>query len=377
MKNLNEKIVKRLSRHKEFFSSNAELGNEEYVTSEYIKNCLLKAGYIVENINNSTGLLAELKENSDEKKCLFFRAEMDALPVGNGIVRHACGHDSHMAIMLSFAEELSYYPDVNINVAFLFQPAEELCDGAKRVLQHEIFKKYDEKYVFGVHMWADLPYCSCAFVKDSLMAGGGQFQIEIDGNAAHGAFPHLGKDSVVVAAEIVTEIQTIISRQTNPLDSAVITIGTIKGGITDNQIPPKTTITGTIRYFSEQTRIKTLEYIENICESKKIKWDIDVKFVFEERVAAMENNAKFMTEISDQVYEVFGNDGVINRYKTMAVDDFSEYLKCMPGGYVLIGCQNKDKYPQHHPDFYVDDPAMEKAFELVNKVFLKINEVKK
>lgn len=83
MKNLNEKIVKRLSRHKEFFSSNAELGNEEYVTSEYIKNCLLKAGYIVENINNSTGLLAELKENSDEKKCLFFRAEMDALPVGN------------------------------------------------------------------------------------------------------------------------------------------------------------------------------------------------------------------------------------------------------------------------------------------------------
>ena len=247
--------MKRLSRHKEFFSSNAELGNEEYVTSEYIKNCLLKAGYIVENINNSTGLLAELKENSDEKKCLFFRAEMDALPVGNGIVRHACGHDSHMAIMLSFAEELSYYPDVNINVAFLFQPAEELCDGAKRVLQHEIFKKYDEKYVFGVHMWADLPYCSCAFVKDSLMAGGGQFQIEIDGNAAHGAFPHLGKDSVVVAAEIVTEIQTIISRQTNPLDSAVITIGTIKGGITDNQIPPKTTITGTIRYFSEQTRI--------------------------------------------------------------------------------------------------------------------------
>ena len=90
MKNLNEKIVKRLSRHKEFFSSNAELGNEEYVTSEYIKNCLLKAGYIVENINNSTGLLAELKENSDEKKCLFFRAEMDALPVGNGIVRHLC-----------------------------------------------------------------------------------------------------------------------------------------------------------------------------------------------------------------------------------------------------------------------------------------------
>ncbi len=377
MEKINDQIRQRLIRHKDFFSKNAELGNEEYKTSKYIENCLSTAGYKIEKMEESTGLIAILGDKKDSKPYILFRAEMDALPVGNSTVKHACGHDSHMAIMLSFAEDLTNFSDVNINVGFIFQPAEELCDGANRALQQEILKNNDEKYIFGIHMWADLPYCKCAFVKGSLMAGGGQFQIEINGGGAHGAFPHLGKDTVMVAAEIITEIQTIISRQTNPVDSAVISVGTIKGGIADNQIPPKTRITGTIRYFSEQTRENTLDSIKNLCESKKLKWDVDIDFIFHERVAPIFNNSELMSVVSDEVNDVFGYDGVINDYKTMAVDDFSAYLKKMPGGYFLIGCQNEEKYPQHHPDFYVDSFAMEKAYELINKIFWKINEVEK
>lgn len=377
MEKINNPIMQRLIRHKKYFSMHAELGNEEYKTSRYIENCLLMAGYRVEKMDESTGLIAILGDKKVSKPYILFRAEMDALPVGNGTVRHACGHDAHMAIMLSFAEEIIKSSGININVGFIFQPAEELCDGANRALQHEILNNTDNKYMFGIHMWADLPYCKCAFVKGSLMAGGGQFQIEICGGGAHGAFPHLGKDTIIVAAEIITEMQTIISRQTNPLESAVISVGKINGGIADNQIPPKTIITGTIRYFSEQTRESILNFIKIICVSKRMKWNVDVDFIFHERVAPIRNSSELMSFVYDEVCDVFGYDGVINDYKTMAVDDFSAYLKEMPGGYFLIGCQNEEKFPQHHPGFYVDLFAMEKAYELVDKIFWKINEVEK
>lgn len=374
---LKDEIKKRLKKHKLFFENHAELGNQEYETARYIKKCLLSLGYVVEDINSSTGIIASLEHNTKNRKCLFFRAEMDALPVENNIVKHACGHDSHMAVMLSLAEEIAGYSNLKIDVVFLFQPAEELCNGAKKLIEHEIFNKYNEKNILGFHMWADLPYCSCALVKGNMMAGGGQFKIEIEGSAAHGAFPYLGKDSVVIAAEVIIEIQSIISRQTNPLDSAVITVGTINGGIADNQIPTKTTITGTIRYLSKQTKNRIIEYIKNICKSKKVKWNVEIEFTFKERVFLIENDEKLIEIISEDVIEVFGKEAVISDYRTMAVDDFSEYMKTIPGIYLLVGCQNKEQYPQHHPQFYVDEYAMEKAYELVSKLFLKLNEVKK
>lgn len=375
MKKRNDQIRQRLIRHKEYFSKHAELGNKEYITSKYIENCLSMQGYQIEKIDKSTGLIATLNDNKDGKPYILFRAEMDALPVGNSIVKHACGHDAHMAIMLSFAEDLIKFSDVNINVGFIFQPAEELCDGANLVLENEFLKSIYKKYVFGIHMWADLPYCKCAAVNGSLMAGGGQFKIIINGGGAHGAFPHLGKDTVIIAAEIITEIHTIIGRQIDPMDSAVISVGNINGGIADNQLSPRTIITGTIRYFSEQTKGNILNFMRNICESKRMKWAVDIDFSFYERVAPVSNNSEIMSLLSDEIYDVFGYDGVINDYKTMAVDDFSAYLKDMVGGYFLIGCQNYKKYPQHHPDFYVDSVAMEKGYELVNNIFRKINEV--
>lgn len=213
--------------HKRYFEKHAEIGYREKKTSSYICNILSKYEYKVKFIGSTTGILAESREEKGLESILF-RAEMDALDIGNGEIKHVCGHDAHMAIMLAMAEFVSKEYKGKKNIKFLFQPAEELSDGAKAMIKEELLKHNSINKIFGIHMWGDIETKKVVVNPSKLMAGGGQFKIVLKGKNSHGALPHMGVDPIVVSAEIITEIQSICSRQIDPIASEVISIGKYK-----------------------------------------------------------------------------------------------------------------------------------------------------
>jgi amidohydrolase len=357
-----------------------ELGFQEKLTSEFISQKLQEWGIEHQTGIAETGIVAIIKgDKIDSGKVLAIRADMDALPIQelnevpyksqhDGIM-HACGHDGHTAIALGTA----YYLQSNRQnfagtIKIIFQPAEEGPGGAKPMIEAGVLKNPDVDAIIGLHLWNNLPLGTVGVRAGALMAAVECFKCTILGKGGHGAMPHQTVDSIVVAAQIVNALQTIVSRNVDPIDSAVVTVGELHAGTKVNVIPDTARMSGTIRYFKPDLKgffKKRIEQIiAGICQSFGANYDLEYWELYPPTINDAEM-AEFVRSQAEQVIET--PLGIVPECQTMGGEDMSYFLQAVPGCYFFLGSANPAKdlaYPHHHPRFDFDETALPMGVEI-------------
>ncbi|MDP6555683.1 MAG: amidohydrolase [Pirellulaceae bacterium] len=344
---------------------------EEVKTSELVRQTLDELGIAYEHPLAETGVLATL--GNGDGPCVALRADMDALPIHEESdvsfrsevagKMHACGHDCHTAMLLGAARLLKEREaDIQGIVKLVFQPAEEGGAGGQRMRDEGALENPAVERIFGLHVWPQLPVGSFGSRAGVLLAAAGCVEMTIHGRGGHAAMPHLTVDPVVVAAKIVTELQTIISRELDPLNSGVVSITTIHGGEAYNVIPETITLRGTIRAISMETLQQIQQRIREIatgvasahrCEASTIFPGVDYPPTL--------NDAECWDVARRLASALTGEDHVKELAPVMGGEDFSFYTEQVPGCFVAIGVRNEDQgatYSVHHPKFKVDENAL-------------------
>ncbi len=355
-----------------------ELGFKEHLTAELISQKLQEWGIESKTGIAKTGIVATI-DGQRSGKVLAIRADMDALPIqeANQVsyrsqhdgVMHACGHDGHTAIALGTAYYLSQHKqDFSGTVKIIFQPAEEGPGGAKPMIEEGVLKNPDVDAIIGLHLWNNLPLGTVGVRSGALMAAVECFRCTIQGKGGHGAMPDQTIDSIVVIAQIVNALQTIVARNVNPLDSAVVTVGELHAGRALNVIADTAKMSGTVRYFNpilEDFIGKRIEgIIAGICQSHGAKYDLDYWQLYPPVI----NNYRITDLVRSVAAEVVETPaGVVPECQTMGGEDMSFFLQEVPGCYFFLGSANPEKslnYPHHHPRFDFDETALAMGVEM-------------
>lgn len=364
-----------------------ELGFRENLTADFISHKLTEWGIEHQKGIAKTGIVATIKSNFPGK-VLAIRADMDALPVFelNEVpyksvhegVMHACGHDGHSAIALGIAHYLAHNQDkFKGTVKIIFQPAEEGPGGAKPMIEAGVLKNPDVSAIVGLHLWNNLPLGTMGIREGALMAAVECFKCEIFGKGGHGAMPDQTIDSIIVGSQIVNNLQTIVSRNIKPTDSAVVTVGTFQGGTALNVIADTVKMSGTVRYFDPKyenhisQRIEAI--IKGICDSHGAKYHLDYWQLYPPVI----NNPHITELVRSVALDVVETPlGVIPECQTMGGEDMSFFLQQVPGCYFFLGSANVEKglnYPHHHPRFDFDETALSLGVEMFARCVEKIN----
>ncbi len=344
------------------FHQHPELGFEERRTSEIVEKYLKDLGIKTKRVAK-TGVVGYLDNGGDFT--IGLRADMDALPIQeeNDVPyasvypgkMHACGHDAHTAMLLVASKILSQ-KRLGINVRFLFQPAEEGLNGARKMIEDGALEGVDA--VIGLHVWADLPSGLLAISPGPIMASVDRFTINIKGSGGHGAAPHQTKDPVVCGAYLITTLQSIVSRNVKPLESAVVTVGKVEGGTAFNIIPESVILEGTVRTFDEETHALIEERIKEITRGicRAMGCNADIEYLHMNYATVNDKNlAKIGREVAEKITKV------VEQEKSMGGEDFSDYARIVPGLFTYLGIRNPEKgimYPHHHPRFNVDEDVL-------------------
>ena len=350
------------------FHQYPELGFKEFRTSNIIAESLTSFGISPKTGIGETGITADI--NFGEGPTIALRADMDALPIQetsglpfsskNDGVMHACGHDGHMAMLLGVAKILTQMDnELSGTIRFIFQPAEEGGGGARYMINDGCLKGVDE--IYGIHVWNYQPVGEVGIKKGAVMASADIFEIVINGLGGHGAAPQGTVDAVVVAANLIQALQTIISRNTNPLESTVITIGEINGGDNFNIVADKVRLSGTTRAYSEENRsmikLRMKEIIDGIAKSFGAEITINYKLGYPATINHSGPVKKVLKAAKDVV-----NSGAGEPYLSMGGEDFSYYLQKVPGCFFFVGSapdgQKKLDTPHHCSHFNMDVKAL-------------------
>jgi len=369
VRELSEKYKEELIALRREFHQNPELGWEEIQTSNRVEEELKKIGIKVERIAK-TGVVGTLKGKEDGK-VVALRADMDALPIQeanndlpykskNAGVMHACGHDTHTAMLLIAAKVLWELRDqIKGTVKFIFQPAEEPIQGAKKMFEEGVMEGVDA--ILGIHIWSQLPTGKVSLEPGPRFAAGDRFKITVKGKGSHGAVPHLGVDAIVAASAIVMDLQSIVSREIDPLEPAVLSIGKINGGFNFNVLCNEVVLEGTTRSFNQdiQNRFPLMikRMVDNTASSFKAKAEID--YIIGSPSCA--NDPALAQIAKSGITKLYGEDVVANFEKTMGGEDFAYFIQKVPGMIVFLGGGNKEKnttYPHHHEKFNIDEDAL-------------------
>lgn len=355
-----------------------ELGFKEQLTAEFIAGKLQEWGIDHKTGIAKTGIVATISSNRPGP-VLAIRADMDALPIQeennvpyrsqhNGIM-HACGHDGHTAIALGTAYYLANHrDDFTGTVKIIFQPAEEGPGGAKPMIEEGVLKNPDVEAIIGLHLWNNLPLGTVGVRSGALMAAVECFRCTIFGKGGHGAMPHQTVDSIVLSAQIVNALQTIVARNVNPIDSAVVTVGELHAGTALNVIADTARMSGTVRYFNPKfdgyfgKRIEQI--IAGICQTQGANYELDYWQLYPPVIndATM---AELVRSVASDVVET--PVGVVPECQTMGGEDMAFFLEKVPGCYFFVGSANPSKnlaYPHHHPRFDFDETALLMGAEL-------------
>jgi amidohydrolase len=350
---------------------NPELSFHEEKTSQFIFDTLQSFGNLELSRPTKTSVVARLI-GSEPGKTLAIRADMDALPIQeentfefasqNPGVMHACGHDGHTAMLLGTAKILSGLKDhIKGEVRFFFQHAEELFPGgAEEMVQAGVMDGVD--LVIGTHLWSPIEKGKVGVVYGSMMASPDTFWITVNGKGGHAALPHQTIDSIAVAAQVVTNLQHIVSRNTDPLDSLVISVTQFLGGTTHNVIPGSVKIWGTVRSFDPALRqsipAKMERVVKGITEAHEATYDFKYEFGYRPVI----NDNEVTAVIEETVREVFGEEALDLMRPNMGGEDFSAFMEKAPGCYFYVGAGNEEQgitYPHHHERFTIDEDALE------------------
>ena len=364
-----------------------ELGNREFRTSRLVAEHLRALGLEVHDRMAHTGVVGLLK-GAKPGRVVALRADMDALPVTeevdvpfaskvrtvwNGIesgVMHACGHDAHTGMLMGVAEVLTQMRDqIAGTVKFIFQPAEEMPPegeegGALLMIKEGVLESPKVDAIFGLHITSIIPTGMIGYRPGPLMASADDVKITVSGRQTHGGMPWLGVDPIVVSAQIVLALQTIVSRQLDlTREPSVITIGSIHGGIRNNIIPDQVQMHGTVRTFDEDVRADVLTRVEDTCcavaSSGRAHARVDVRKGYSVTV----NDDRLTAQSLPTLQRVAGRDNVFVMQKVCGAEDFSFFQQKVPGFFFFIGCTARDKdaahaAPNHSPRFYVDEPGL-------------------
>lgn len=342
-----------------------ELSEKEHETTKSIQKWLKEAGVEVRKTALATGVFADIK-GEKPGPVVAIRADIDALPIEEqtGLpyaskvkgVMHACGHDFHTAALIGAAYLLKEsQTELNGTVRLLFQPAEELGGGAEQVIKDGQLDGV--KAIIGLHNKPDLPVGTIGLKEGPLMASVDRFHIVLQGKGSHAAMPQNGKDPIASAAQLITALQTIVSRSVSPLKSAVVSVTKITGGSTWNVIPGEVTLEGTVRTFDPVIRGEIKEQFYTIVNHITAAFSQEVTIGWFPGPPPLQNNLA-VTEIAREIAEKQSLH-IINPEPTMGGEDFSSYLQQVPGTFAFFGTNGNEDW--HHPAFTVDEAALIKA----------------
>lgn len=344
---------------------NPELSMEEMETTALIKEELGNCGIQILDIGLLTGAAGVLEGKKGRRgetgrgeergnRTLLLRADIDALPVEerSGLsfssrrkgICHSCGHDIHTASLLLAARVLSELrEEFSGRILFLFQPAEETGEGAKQVIESGLLERYKPDLAYGMHCWPELPGGTAGFRPGAFMAASDFVKIRVRGRGGHGAHPHKSVDPVTAAAYLLTELQTVISRNTAPLDPAVLTIGKIIGGTAANVIPDEVQMEGTVRTVSRETRNLVEERIRNLSVLGAQALGAECEVEYRRGVPALINDKNAVRILMRAAENQLGADSVrILENPSMGSEDFARYLEEIPGAMFRIGTANEN-----------------------------------
>jgi len=355
------------SRH--WLHQHPELTWEESQTAEYIRAQLTELG-ISWRACAQYGTVATLGAGRQDGQHIGFRADMDALPITEAApleyasrkmgVMHACGHDVHTTVGLGTAMVLSGLGEsLPGNVRFLFQPAEEIAQGANWMVQDGAMN--DVSAIFGVHVFPSIPGGSIGVRYGALTAAADDLEIFITGESGHGARPHEAVDAIWIAAQVITTLQQAISRTQNPLRPMVLTIGQFNGGRAPNVIADHVHLAGTVRSLHPETHANLPKWIESIVANVCQMYGAGYEVSYRRGVPSVQNDLALTQILEGCAKEAWGSDRVqILPEPSMGAEDFSMYLEHAPGTMFRLGVGFKDKpnHPLHHPQFEVNESAI-------------------
>ncbi|MFC4167667.1 M20 aminoacylase family protein [Teichococcus aestuarii] len=351
------------------FHTHPELGFEERRTSDIVAEKLAGWGIEVHRGLGRTGLVGVLKGNGGEGGSIGLRADMDALPMpeANGFeyrsqnpgAMHACGHDGHTAMLLGAAKYLAETRNFAGTVHFIFQPAEEGLAGAKAMIEDGLFDRFPCDAVYGIHNDPHMPLGTFRALPGVILAASDTVEIVIRGKGGHGALPHLSVDPLLVGVHVVSGLQSIVSRRTDPLGSAVVSITQFHAGSADNVIPDEAVLRGTVRTLLPEVRDAVEQAISDIATITARAHGAEAVVRYHRRYPPTINHAAEATRAADAAAEISGEAKVIREgLPIMGGEDFSFMLEKRPGAFLFVGqaeAGGKGSNPVHHPTYDFND----------------------
>lgn len=364
-----------------------ELSGQEWKTRDLIVAELKSCGFSPRTFEGNTAVSAfwhgkdgkpDLSGGQSSGRCVALRADMDALPLQetsglawasrSGGTMHACGHDGHSSILLGVAKQLAATGHaLPVDTLLLFQPAEESGNGARRMIEDGVFDGLRVEAVFGMHGWPDLPLGKVGVHGGPVMASVDNFEITVKGRGGHGAQPHHTLDPIHAAAQLITAMQSLVSRGADPLSSAVLTVGQIQGGFTYNVIPEECLLKGTLRTHDEALREALKARLDALRLGLLGGLGLESLLGWVEGCPPTINHPAMAALARKAVDRALGAGAWVEPKPTMAGEDFSFFLEKAPGAYLWLGLGG-DQGPLHNPRFDFNDKAMEAGI----RVFLEI-----
>ncbi len=366
-----------------------ELGFAEFETAGKIENYLRNLGYSTMRLAD-TGVVT-LLDSGRPGPCLMLRADIDGLPITeandlsyksrNEGVMHACGHDSHMAMLLVAAKVLKENQDlIRGKIKFVFQPDEEIA-GAVKMIEHRVLDDPKVDAVMGLHIWSLIPSGRVSISSGVVMGGLDVFKIRVKGKGGHTGYPHEAIDPVIAAASLIQSVQAVQTREVDAQKPTIIMFGKLAAGEKSNIIPEEVYLEGTIRFLHdadpndpENPTNRFVRICESVCRAHQCTCEISIEH---ENIPLVndENMSDFAKTVAT---DVFGSPDIIDAGRYIASEDFSEYASRVPGVFIFLGCANKDKrtqIPLHNPRFNIDEQVLEKGVALHVKGALKFLEI--
>lgn len=356
------------------FHMNPELGFEEYETSKIIKDYLAKEGISYE-VYAKTGVCGIIRGSLDEnrERVIGLRSDIDALPIEENNKceyistikgkMHACGHDGHAAILLGVAKILNSNRNLfGGTVKVIFEPAEETIGGARYMIEEGVLKNPNVDMMCGLHLDENIN-CGQIRVKfGAVNAASNPFKIEVIGLGGHGAYPSSAIDPIVISSNIINALQNIVSREINPLNSVVITVGSIHGGTGANIIPERVTLTGIIRTLNKDDRKLVTRRVDEIVRGIGLTLRGKVKIEIEESYPVLINDRNSVVKLKNAAISIIGKENVLEQeYPHMGVESFAYFANEIPSVFYFLGCRNEDKgiiQPAHSSMFDIDEDAL-------------------
>jgi amidohydrolase len=364
-----------------------ELAYQEKITTKLVKSTLEDLNIETHAFDDVTGVVGLIK-NKDGGRTIGLRADMDALPLEEKTdvehksrhkgIMHACGHDANTAIMLGVAKwlvESGKAKELKGNVKFIFQPAEEGGQGARKLINRGVLENPKVDWILAGHLFPDIDFGKVGIAKTKSHASTDTFIALMKGKGGHGARPHQCADPVVATGAFIQAVQTVISRSIDPLEAGVITIGAINGGQAFNVIPEEMEIKGTIRALTHEVRETLLNRLKDIAKGISETYGVDCELTLRTGNPPVINDAQVSTFMYETAAEIVGPKNMLWLPPTTGGEDFAFYAEKIPATIIRLGSRNQEKgitHPLHSPYFDIDERVLGLGVEIFAKAVLKL-----